>query len=168
MKRGAEGLKQALKQEKTRIESFESTKFNHLRTNDNSPRTLKANTFFTPHLRAPNAAGPPSKSKIVSEWAVIVNMDGKPVVSFCNYNPTRETLLHLPKNLPPSFQARIRNLESKGFRFNGVNKDILVFERLYNQNQQDWRWASRTAGVLAGSVALLTTALFVGEFLITK
>lgn len=168
MKRGAEGLKRALKQEKTRIERFESTNFNNIRTNDDSPRTLKANTFFTPHLRSPNATAPPPKSNIGTEWAVIVNMNGKPVVSTSNYNPTREVQLRLPKNLPPSFQARIRKLESEGFRFNGVNKDILVFERLYNQNQRGWSWASRSAGVLTGSVVLLTAALFVGEFLITK
>jgi len=166
----AAAARSALKQEKLRFDTDEAAKFSALKNDATQkgsrfPRTLARKTFFTPHLARRTGAGP--NDKLARQYAVILELHGQPTVSLTPYNPVRhhlDSLSELPALPTPPILAKVHQLEKAGYRFTGTNKDILVFEKLYNPKQLGQQWAKRSAIIITTSVVLATGMLFAGEF----
>lgn len=167
MKGSAAAVRTALKREKQRFDASEATKFSNFKVNaaeteshHRMPRTFANKTFFTPHLQRIGSAAP--KDSLSREYAVLFDLHGQPKVSLTPYNPARE-ISELPALEPPAL-AKVHQLENLGYRFCGKNRNILVFERLYNPRQVAMQKVQRIFLWATTGVAVVTSALFIGEY----
>lgn len=166
--RGADALSKALKNENKNYQSEASrarpqaAESGSLDSYAQPPSTLKEDR---PRIDQSFESG--LVKPFARQFAVLLKVHDKWVVSHPLNNPaanaSESTQVIAAPYFPGEVVEKIQDLEKEGYFYSGINKDMIVFERVYDQRKRGRIGAYRSTGTLVLSVVLLTGALFAIE-----
>lgn len=164
--RGADALSKALKNEKKNrgLDGGET------RTKRDSNDSFPPWPLTPPRQHLARSYDSGLVKPFARQVAVLMKVNNQWVLTHPLVNPAANATSSVQVTAAPHFPAevlkKVQDLEKEGYFFSGLNKDMIVFERVYDEHKRGRLGAYRSTGALLVSVMLLTGALFAVEWIL--